>query len=372
VRLNRPLRRGLLACAIAAGAGAVLYLGSVVGRTARAYSGLKTGGGWTGGLYEADPELGFRLAPGSIGVEVLPSGRTVSVRVDERGLRVPLDRDASRARDPARDGVLVLALGDSFTFGQACEAESAFPYLVSRELGAECLNTGCPSYGLAQMLVLARHWIPRTRPSILLLQHSPWLAGRAQRDTAPTLLRSVPTPYFDEDGRGVALRPPRFRTLLFDLPVESFRESPRGATDFVSFFAKVGMPLLLHDDGARCLAWAKEGRRPPPSEAAVEESVHAEIAELCQRAGSLLVIVEIGKGCGPIGIEAPERRPGSLVVDARAALCAELPPGDRNAYYERYAHFTGDPPVLEDAHPNELAHALIAEAVVRAIESSRR
>jgi hypothetical protein len=368
VRLNRAPRRRLRAWAIAGGIGATLYFGSVVFRTARAYSGLKTGGGWASGLFEADPELGFRLAPGSIGLESRPSGKTVSVRVDQRGMRVPLDA----SDESGYGGVLVLALGDSYTFGQACEAETAFPFLVARELRAGCLDAGCPSYGLAQMLVLAREWIPRSRPSIVLLQHSPWLAGRAQRDTAPTLLRSVPTPYFETVAGGASLRPPRFRTWLFDLPVESFRETPRGAADFVSFLARVGVPLLLHDDIARCLAWAREGSLHPPSEAAVEESVHAEIAELCKQAGSLLVIVEVGKSCAPIALEGAEKRPGSIVVDARAALCDALPPADRNAYYERYAHFAGDPPVLDDAHPNELAHELIAEAVVRAIEASKR
>jgi hypothetical protein len=180
----------------------------------------------------------------------------------------------------------------------------------------------------------------------------------------------VPTPYFETEAGSVALRSPRFRAVLFELPVEVHRETPRGAADFASFLARVGVPLLVHDDFARCVAWAREGPRHPPSEAEVEASVHAEIAELCARNGSRLVIVAIGKSCAPIAIEGAERRPGSLVVDARAALCADLPPDDRNAYYARYAHFAGSPQILDDAHPNELAHARIAEAIVREMEAS--
>ena len=364
------LRRVLLAGVLVGAAAGGVYFATVVHRTAGAYAALKRGEGWTGRIYEADPELGFRLVPGSIGTQEFRSGRSLGVRVDARGFRVPLEApEVPASRDGRR--TVVLALGSSETFGFGCAAEDAFPFLVAKRLDAECLDAACPSYGLAQVLVLARRLIPIHRPDIVLFQHSPWLADRSLRDTAPSLLQSVATPYFESGAGGIALAPPMFRSMLFDLPVERYLRSPRGTLDSLGFLARVGAPLLVHDDAARGLVWVRSGERRPPTAEAVAALVHADVAELCERSGALLVYVEIGKSCAPVEIESGARRPGVLVVDARAALCADLDPTDRGAYYRKYARFEGDPPALEDAHPNEIAHARIAGAIVDAVSGAR-
>jgi hypothetical protein len=55
---------------------------------------------------------------------------------------------------------------------------------------------GVSSYGLSEMMVLAKRLVPIQKPDYLLVPYSPWLVGRAQSPFAPTYFGSVVTPYF--------------------------------------------------------------------------------------------------------------------------------------------------------------------------------
>jgi hypothetical protein len=46
-------------------------------------------------------------------------------------------------------------------------------------------------------------------------------------------------------------------------------------------------------------------------------------------------------------------------------LDASVPRADPDAYYRRFAHWRGTPPVLVDTHPNAAAHHIIAEEILR-------
>lgn len=342
------------------------YLGWIVRRTAAAYSVQKAGRGWVGRLYEADPDLGFRLVPGARASEVFPVGPEVPLATDADGFRVPLDAGIAR---PARPHVL--ALGCSYTFGAGCAAEDAYPELVARRLGGSCSNAGVPSYGLAQMVILARRLIPVRRPDYVLFQHSPWLIVRSQRGFAQSYLGSVPTPSFGPGSGEVAIRPPAFAPIVFDLPADRYLRSSSGALDFLSFQLRVGLPLFVHDDLHRGLLRRERGS---PAGLAGEDVVaraHAEIAALCAQHGAKMVLVAIGSDCQRAEIEDGLGQLGVVVVDATAALCSRLPDTHWRNYFDRYARWGGDPPVLVDPHPNPAAHAVVAEAIVEALERAR-
>jgi hypothetical protein len=364
----RPVRRRVLVLSVSFLLCASLaYLGSIAVRTASAYSEQKRGQGWVGHVYEAEPELGFHLVPGARGSETFPIGPDVAACVDADGFRVPADARATTTRVRP----LVLALGCSYTYGAACEAQEIFPYLVAQRLHGSCVNAGCSSYGLAQMLILARRLIPLYRPDYVLFQHSPWLAERSRTRFAPVFFGSLSIPCFDADSGGVKLCPPAFHPIVFDLPVERYLHSPPGVLDFLSFELRVGIPLIFHDDVERCLLRRREPPLHPPSSEVIAESVHAEVAALCAKHGARLVLVAVGKSCQPVPIEDSAAKLGCLVVDAEAALCARLPDMDKGTYLLRYGRWGGDPPVLVDAHPNPLAHSIIAQAILEAIGGSR-
>jgi len=80
------------------------------------------------GMFESDPEAGYRLRPGYRSEVRVPEYRT-QIRIDGRGYRVPLD-----APPEPEAASRILAIGDSFTFGVGVEARDAFPEVLEREL----------------------------------------------------------------------------------------------------------------------------------------------------------------------------------------------------------------------------------------------
>lgn len=345
-----------------------------VRRANQLYAFLKDSGrGWTHRVFKPDAELGFAPVAGAVGGDMLPYGPAVPTRFDQDGFRVPIVAAESVRRRPR-----VLALGCSFTYGAGCPAEAAYPEVVARSLGGSALNAGAPSYGLGQMLVLARRLIPRHSPDFVLVQYSNHLVTRAQSGTALSFFGSLPTPMFVPDGETVRLRPPAFSGWALDLPLPEFRTTPRGAWDYASFLFRAGLPLMVHDDLALGLATAKRrigvsADRPADGDSIVR-AVYSEIGGLCRAAGARVFVVLLGRTPDPERLA--ELRKHAVVVDAELALCravdAECPyafPHVSQAYMQAYGHFRGSPPVFVDSHPNPRAHALIAAEVTKAINA---
>lgn len=368
---QRLLFSGLLSLALLA----LVYAGWVAQRSWTAYSWQKAGRGTVGGLYEADPELGFRLVPGSVGAERFPIGPDVAARIDRDGFRVPVD-----APDPSpRKRPLVLALGCSFTFGAACLAEDTFCHRVAEGLGGSCVNAGVNSYGEAQMLILARRLIPKLRPDVVLFQHSRWLGDRSRAWKAMTYFGDVPTPTFV--GPEARIRPPQFQPIVFDLPVDEYLRAEPGGPGFLSFLFRAGFPMFLHDDAHRAWNALTSRAEEPTPDSIFFPKVHAEVAELCRANGARLVFVVIGSGCPGESTPKHIAESRALVVNASQALCGSLPGMeglDMRAqcviYLDHFAHWAGEPRVMIDVHPNAAAHALMANeilSVLRADQGSR-
>jgi hypothetical protein len=363
----------------AAGWGLIVVVGFVgaygvwtINRCREIYNSLKDGGrGWTQRVFRPDAVLGLAPVPDAAGGELLPLGAPVPTRFDHDGFRIPETRlGADRPRP------LVLALGCSFTYGAACPAESAYPFVVAQTLGGTALNAGAPGYGLAQMLILARREIPRRAPDHVLVQYADWLVTRAQAGFVPSFYGVLPTPFFVAEGAGLKLQPPVFRTWGLDLPLARFRTTPRGVSDFAAFSLEAGLPLLVHDDAAVTLVEAKRKLGMLPDRAAdgeaIVQAVYSEIGALCDSSGARMLIVLLGPP--PSTRRLDELRKHGTVVDAELALCravdTECPyrfPLVSGAYRMAYGHFRGSPPVFVDPHPNPRAHAVIAAEVVKAI-----
>jgi len=346
---------------------ALIYLGFTTYRTNQLYSYVKSNQrGWSGKVHEGHKELGFAPIPNSRGSETMPIGPDVPMRYDKDGFRIPIEDRLN----PKNIHPVVLTLGCSFTYGAATHAKNTFPYLVGNYIGGSTKNAGVCSYGLSQMVIIAKRLIPRHTPDYVIVQYSPWLVKRAIRPFAPSYYGKIPNPYYAEEGN-LAIKPPVFQTKIYDLPLDLYRNSPVGFFDFFSFFGNVGLPLFLHDDfnmTAYTLATAlRLTDRPTKNHSAVIQHAYGEISKVADQNGAKLIIVILGEDHQPVSVQKDLLPNNAIVVDAQSALLNRLPTVDKQSYQREYNHWRGDPPSLVDGHPNEKAHRVIAETIVTQI-----
>lgn len=332
--------------------------------------------GWRGHLFAIDPVLGFAPMPYASGTELLPYGTEIPVRFDGDGFRIPENQNSVAASGNLR----AIALGCSFTFGAACPAEETYPYHLSTLLKFRCVNAGVPSYGLAQMVILARRLIPRFKPDYVIVQYSPWLVDRSQTYYAPSHYGRFTCPYFTKTANGeIAIHPPVFAERVTELPISEFRGTRSGLEDWLSFLARVGVPLYLHDDfhaATHALKrFAAMEPRPCDDGQAIVNDAYGEIAQLCKSNNAKLIILVLGAFTNRDDRHSLDRIPDAQVVDAHAALLKRLRMVSVEDYAKVYCHWGGKPPKLVDSHPNAKAHWLITlelTAAIREMEEARR
>jgi hypothetical protein len=373
MNISRPRLRTavlyLVLAAVAIGGCLTVYGATIVLRASPLYDYVKgRQRGWSGTTHRYDPLLGFAPIPGAGGHHVFPIGDDLPMQYDGSGFRVPVN---PAIRQPERNPV-VLALGCSFTYGDATAAEETFPHLAAELMGGSVRNAGVPSYGLAQMLVLARRLIPEHRPDYVLVQYSPWLVDRAQTPFAPSYHGAIATPFFTPE---LELHPPVFPTIVFRLSSDRYRKTERGLLDFVSFTWHVALPLLLHDDVRMTTFRVKRlaGRVPSSTgdDAAVVRHVYGEIARVAQESGARMIIVGLDNRAEPLNLPHALFPKEALVVNPHDSLVAALPVKSQECYDRRYGHWRGSPPVLVDQHPNALAHREVARVIASSVIGPR-
>lgn len=111
-----------------------------------------------------DPELGARVRPGYVGLDV----QGLAVEISSRGLRNP-ELDAEP--DPARPRILVL--GDSVTYGFGVKADEAYPRQLEVQLAAlgspaEVINAGVTGYTTYQGLRFLERDLLDLQPDVVL------------------------------------------------------------------------------------------------------------------------------------------------------------------------------------------------------------
>lgn len=343
---------------------------SVGGRAVGLYRHIKSpeGRGWEGVVHKSDPMLGFRPVPLSEGFEILPDGKKVmKVVFDDNGCRIPWKgygtSQAEKEKKPK-----FLFLGCSFTFGSACPAEETFPFLLAEYTGGTSVNSGVISYGFPQMILMAREFIPKVKPSFVVMQSSPWLIFRAMNMYRPTRYGKVPVPYFAKvDGKYI-LAPPVYRTNIFDVPIRDYMETRSSFRDMLSFYFRVGLPFYIYSDIQDLYTWVRtiSGKVPVPITRSdmldIERYVYGEIGSLCSENNAILIVLSLffNENISPN----PEffRNQNVLFVYADEALEMEAA-GTDESYDVLFKHVYGDPPVIVDSHPNTRAHRIIAEKI---------
>jgi hypothetical protein len=162
-----------------------------------------------------DAELGYAPTPGA---RVVLAGAPVAI--DARGLR-------ENGNEPAPpDQPSVLAVGDSFTFGDEVDDRSTWPSALERRLGQRVWNGGVFGYGLDQIALRAERLAPLLAPGVLVVSLIPDDVARCEDS-----YRFAHKPWFALEGSSLALRnvpvprpemPPPGETALRRLLSHSF------------------------------------------------------------------------------------------------------------------------------------------------------
>lgn len=346
------------------------------------YSYYKKNTGVLGDVFMADDTLGHRGVPNGTGKTVFALSSTnieVPITLDAAGYRT------SNVKEQAKQDSLMMFLGCSFTWGDYVLAEQNYASLVADSLHYEPLNCGVDAYGLAQMLILAERNIAKYHPKVLSVQYSPWLADRARFMFYPTIYGEMPYPFFTgNEKQELALHLPYFRSSLYNPTNRLFKTSPVSFLDKVSFFFKVGVPMLVD-------TWKKQGfflgmrlgivPSSEPDNKKIEQYVYQRIHKLCKDNGVKLVVINIGG----FGYTDEERMTNHYdrkrFVASLPSLAKEVPFIDADSVlragikkdenYSKYVHWGKNSPTdstIYDNHPNPMAHKIIAETLVKGLK----
>ena len=136
-----------------------------------------------------DATLGYAPTPGA---HVTLAGAPVAI--DARGLR-------ENGNEPPPEQPAVLAVGDSFTFGDEVDDRSTWPSALERRLGQRVWNGGVFGYGLDQIALRAEQLTPVLTPTVLVVSMIPDDVARCEDS-----YRFAHKPWFQLEGSGLALR----------------------------------------------------------------------------------------------------------------------------------------------------------------------
>ncbi|MHC5212664.1 MAG: SGNH/GDSL hydrolase family protein [Planctomycetota bacterium] len=269
-----------------------------------------------------DPLLGWRYRPGAR-VRHVTDEFDVAVAVNAQGFR-----DAAFPAADGADHPLIVALGDSQTFGWGVEVERAFPVRLGRALDVRVLNMGVSGYGTDQQLLLWRQTGRSLAPDIVVLT----VCANDTREVYRAAMYGRKKPRFVLDGG---------RPVLRGVPVPRHR------------FAE--WSHLLRSAWSNRLKAANPPLRPDetgPARQLQAALLHA-LAEDVTGAGARLLVVSQDEPwlTGPLaGI------PGVLSLDVGPALAMAAEAGP--------VTFARDP------HWNARGHAVVADAIEQTIRAA--
>lgn len=144
---------------------------------------------------QTDPELGWVSSPLKSG---LPNRWKSKVTILPDGTR------SNGSRFPTADRPTVLAVGDSFTFGDEFSDSDTWPAALERRLGSRVVNAGMCGYGLDQSLLRAEKLVPQLKPAVLVYSLF-WLSITYSEWASQPATHYLPKPYFVVEKTGLRL-----------------------------------------------------------------------------------------------------------------------------------------------------------------------
>jgi hypothetical protein len=113
------------------------------------------------GFLTSDPITGYSPADGAFVIRE-PGWNEVTVTIRD-GVRV------NRNIAPTLPGGAILAVGDSFVFGDQVSDDETWPSILERRLGRRVVNGGVSGYGTAQAMLRAEHLLKAEHYSLVIL-----------------------------------------------------------------------------------------------------------------------------------------------------------------------------------------------------------
>jgi len=147
----------------------------------------------TGGRMAYDPRLGWLPRPGRFSSDWTSNVDASSLRSNGRSL----DETISR-RQP------ILAVGDSFTFGDEVEDSETWPAYLEEILNTRVLNAGVGAYGIDQAFLRAELLLDKYDPAVVILSFISDDSNRTEYSYYPW--GRGWKPYFEYQGGSLILR----------------------------------------------------------------------------------------------------------------------------------------------------------------------
>lgn len=328
----------------------------------------KPSNGWKGKVHAPHSRLGYKPVSNSTGIQTFSIGEGLPMKYDENGFRVPTsyNHDVNKNNRPR-----ILFLGCSFTYGASCMAEETFPFLIEKKLNGYSINAGACSYGLSQMLLLAKELVPQYKPDYVVFQHSSWLVLRSLLGYIPAhRSMGIPAPFFDKENNIVY---PLYESNIYNFPTEQYKTTQKSFSDYIGFLYET-FPLYMEDVFKKSIVNVRQffGLIPSPNKnnSAVERHVISEVNKICKENGSQMIILNLSwptdkyKNTANFPLDEKENIP---VAKADSLMYAQLAPGE--SYEKKYYHYrwSGKKMVMVDPHPNPVAEKIIADEVIRVI-----
>jgi hypothetical protein len=340
------------------------------------YITLENRRGWRGKVHQADKTFGLIPIPNAKGFETFPKGDDVPMAYGCSGFRIPL-ADTNKTIPESR--IDLLFLGCSFTYGAACLAEETFPYLVAKETRLSYTNAGVCSYGLSQMLILAKKLIPKLKPKYVIAQYSPWLIRRGISPFAPVYFGSVPNPYFTDSGDSIKIIPPWYRTQIFDYDIRKIRT--RSTLSILIFTV---IPFILKEDWFE-LNWRTKFffgiyQKPAKDSHKAEFFAYSKIIDIAKANNTKVILLNLYNDNGISNLKELIGRSDVFLADADSLLLDTLKKNKSNkvrnatnkfdSLIKVYGHYyiNGKDSVYIDHHPNYLAHTIISQSIIQIIK----
>lgn len=220
-------------------------------------------------------DSGRHIHDAKLGHTPRPAYAAPGLTIDANGLRLT-------GEAPAGSGGPILAVGDSFTFGEEVTDAEAWPAQLQRMVGRRVLNAGVSGYGFDQIVLRAEALAPLYKPAAIVVG---FIADDIRR-TEMRRLWGADKPYYDIEGQTLVPRnvpvPPRaapqttldfwHRTLgysflfdfmmqrlglLYDWYGDHLRVHPAGTGERIACLLTVRLAELQRSSGARVLMVAE-------------------------------------------------------------------------------------------------------------------
>lgn len=354
--------------AILAGVPLVFYMYNLRTRLTPVYFLAKGFGDRIGKVYVNDDTIGYKHAPNTTGYRLL-GDKFITITHDNDGNRIPVGYKHTNKRP------LMMYLGCSVSYGDACWAEDGFFHQIAKDTGGDYINAAGSGYGVSQMLIKAKELIPKYKPDYLITQYTTWLPDRSMKTYQTFFGGKFPIPFISDKG----LEMPVFSPRGLKTPFLEFHKTPTSTIDFLKFAIRVAPNFIYQDFNS---IWVALGQlvgivpKPSTNKKWVEDYAYGELYRICKENGTKMVVWTTGTGFY-LDPKIPADTLYKLNVPisyADSALYKRHNAWTKERYAQLYDHWWLPPgkkdSVIVDGHPNPLCHRIIADDILATIRQS--